>query len=87
MVEVKEEIGLKEACKLLNVGKFTVMKYVNQGLIQYRNVSSPDSSRNKYKFLLADVLAIRNNYQVGQGIKKEQAVKPAHKRKYRYIDD
>ena len=61
--ELPKEVSTAEAARILGVSKDTVLKLKEAGLLEYRNLAPPTSIRGVFRFLLASVLELRNNYQ------------------------
>ena len=57
------EVSATEAARILGCSKDTVLKLKEAGLLEYRNLAPPTSIRGVFRFLLASVLELRNNYQ------------------------
>ncbi|MGE3806203.1 MAG: hypothetical protein AB7K24_16150 [Gemmataceae bacterium] len=64
--DVPDEVSTAQAAKILGVSKDTVLLYKNYGLLEYRNLASPTSSRPVYAFTLRSVLAIRTSYSTDE---------------------
>jgi hypothetical protein len=60
------EVGVGEAAKLLDVDAKTVRRYIADGVLPYRNIAPPSSSRTAYRLRLADVMAMRMSYRIDQ---------------------
>jgi hypothetical protein len=58
-----KEVGTAEAAKMLGVSKDTVLKLKAEGLLEYRNLAPPSSSRPIYAFRLSSIMALRNQYR------------------------
>jgi hypothetical protein len=62
-VTLPEEVSTARAASILGVSKDTVLKLKSAGLLEYRTLGSPDSSRPVYAFTLRSVLEVRTTYQ------------------------
>lgn len=56
------EVSTSEAAKLLGVSRDVVLAYRAEGLLPYRNVSPPSSSRPSYRYPREAVMRLRNSY-------------------------
>jgi hypothetical protein len=61
--EPPQEVGTAEAADILGVSKDTVLKLKAAGLLEYRNMAPPGSSRPIYAFTLRSVMALRTGYE------------------------
>jgi hypothetical protein len=61
--ELPTEVSTAEAARILGVSKDTVLKLKAAGLLEYRNMAPPDSSRPVYAFALRSVLELRTSYE------------------------
>jgi hypothetical protein len=61
--ELPKEVSTAEAARILGVSKDTVLKWKAAGLLEYRNLAPPTSSRGVFRFLLASVMELRKGYQ------------------------
>jgi hypothetical protein len=59
------EVSLAEAARIANCDKKTVIRYLRDGVLQWRNIAPPSSSRPTYRIRLDTVLAIRTTYRSG----------------------
>ena len=57
------EVSAKEAARILGCSKDTVLKFKDAGLLEYRNLASPKSSRPLFRFRLESVVRLRTEYQ------------------------
>ena len=60
-----KEVSTNEAAQILGCDKKTVLKYIDQGLLEWRDMSPPSSTRPTYRLKLDSVLRLRNSYRVG----------------------
>src|SRR5262249_45353143 len=58
------EVGTEKAGRILGVSKDTVLQLRAAGVLPYRNIAPPGSTRPVYRFPLADVLRVRQDYQI-----------------------
>ena len=61
--EPPQEVGTAEAAEILGVSKDTVLKLKAAGLLEYRNMAPPDSSRPVFAFTLRSVMELRTSYE------------------------
>jgi hypothetical protein len=61
--EPPQEVGTAEAADILGVSKDTVLKLKAAGLLEYRNIAPPTSSRPVYAFTLRSVMELRTSYE------------------------
>lgn len=76
--QLNEELSLREAAKELHCDPKTVIRYIEDGLLQWRNSAPPSSTRPRYRIKTDSVLQIRNSYRLGtpQAVEPERARKP-----------
>jgi hypothetical protein len=65
-LNLTEEITTAQASGILGVSKDTVLHYLEAGLLPYRNIAAPGSSRPVYRLPLPAVLEMRNRYEVAE---------------------
>jgi len=58
------EVSAKEAGRILGCSKDTVLKFKDAGLLEYRNLASPNSSRSRYRFRRESAEKLRTEYQI-----------------------
>lgn len=63
--ELPPEVSLIEAAHLLGVDKKTVIKYIRGGLLEWRNIAPPTSSRPTFRIKLDSVVNLRTHYSTG----------------------
>jgi hypothetical protein len=61
--DLPREVGTAETARILGVTKDTVLKYKDAGLLEYRNLAPPSSSRPLFAFSLVSVLKLRTTYE------------------------
>jgi hypothetical protein len=64
-LDLPPEVSLAEAASIANCDKKTIIRYMRDGLLEWRNIAPPSSSRPTYRVKLASVIALRTNYQQG----------------------
>lgn len=60
--DLPEELGTEKAARILNCSKDTVLRYKDAGLLEFRDLAPPGSTRPVYAFTLQSVLALRTGY-------------------------
>jgi hypothetical protein len=58
-----KEVTTKEAAQILGCDPKTVLKYLRSGLLAWRNIAPPTSTRAEFRFELKSVLAVRSAYR------------------------
>jgi hypothetical protein len=56
------ELSTEEVAQVLGCSKDTVLKLKQDGMLEYRNVAPPTSSRPVYRFTFESVRALRTSY-------------------------
>src|SRR5262249_8387409 len=64
--DLPAEASTKEAALILGCSKDTVLTYKEGGLLEWRDIAPPGSSRPVYRFALPSVLALRSSYNVDE---------------------
>jgi hypothetical protein len=64
--DLPREVSTADAARILGVTKDTVLKYKDAGLLEYRNLAPPFSSRPVFAFSLASVLKLRTTYETDE---------------------
>lgn len=64
--DLPREVATAEAARILSVSKDTVLKLKDAGLLEYRNMAPPFSSRPVFAFSLASVLKLRTTYETDE---------------------
>lgn len=88
-----EEVTTAAAAKLLGVSKDTVLKYRERGLLRFRDLAPPGSSRPNFVYPLAAVLELRTGYETESPAPprpaepRRQRVKGQRRYKHLDIDD
>jgi hypothetical protein len=65
-VTIPKEVSVDEAAKILGVARRTVTQYMEGGLLEWRDISTPKSSGPTFRLKLESVMKLRMNYQVGE---------------------
>lgn len=58
-----KEVSTEQASKILGVSKDTVLRLKDAGILEYRNVAPPMSSRPVFRFKLESLVEYRTSYQ------------------------
>jgi len=82
-LNLPEEVTTQQAAAILRCCKHTVLQYLEQGVLEWRNLAPPSSHRPVFRFTLRSVLELRLGYQRGSA-RPPQPVKPA---KFRHRPD
>src|SRR5262245_50082265 len=61
--DLPEEVSTERAAEILRCSKDTVLKLKAEGLLEYRNVAPPSSSRPVFAFTLRSVISLRTSYE------------------------
>jgi hypothetical protein len=64
-LNLPKEVTTREASEILGCCKHTVLQYLAEGLLEWRNAAPPSSLRPVYRFTVRSVLEIRLGYQRG----------------------
>jgi hypothetical protein len=86
-----DEVGTGQAAKLLGVSKDTVLAYREKGLLPFRDLAPPGSSRPDYRYPLTAVLELRTRYEVAEPPPAPAPKEPPRRRekgarKYKHLD-
>ena len=87
-LELPPEVSLSEAAEVLGVDKKTVIKYLRGGLLEWRNIAPPTSSRPTFRIKLESVLNLRTHYSTGPEIeqaKRRRVVPKRYESRYVHI--
>jgi hypothetical protein len=86
---VPEEVGTERAAQILRCSKDTVLRYKDAGLLEYRNIAPPGSSRPVFAFPLQSVINLRTTYErdepVAQLPKEPQRRRVRDQRRYKHL--
>jgi hypothetical protein len=63
--DLPEEVTAEEAAKILGTSNHTILKYREDGLLEWRNAAPQSSHRPTYRFTRESVLQLRASYQRG----------------------
>jgi predicted ArsR family transcriptional regulator len=74
------EVSTQEAAAILGCCKHTVLQYLEEGLLEWRNIAPPSSNRPIYRFTLRSVTELRLAYQRGSA-RPPQASKATEKKR------
>jgi hypothetical protein len=88
--DLPAEVGTAQAAKILGVSKDTVLAYRAKGILPFRNLAPPGSTKPAYMFPLAAVVKLRTTYEEEQPPFRVQA-EPSRRRvkgrqKYKHLD-
>jgi hypothetical protein len=64
-LELPKELSTAEAAAILGCCKHTILRYCEDGLLEWRNTAPSSSNRPVYRFTLRSVLELRLGYQRG----------------------
>jgi hypothetical protein len=89
-INLPEEVSTAQAARILGVSKDTVLAYREKGLLPFRNLAPPGSTKPVYVFPLEAVVKLRTTYQTEQPASPVQA-EPTRRRvkgprKYKHLD-
>ena len=62
-LNLPREVSTAEAAQILGCDRKTVQKYIHTGLLEWRDIAPPTSSRPEFRIKLDSVLAIRSSYR------------------------
>src|SRR5208282_5089923 len=87
--ELPEEVSTSAAARLLRCSKDTVLKYREAGLLEYRDMAPPGSSRPVFAFSLRSVIELRTTYEKDQPMPRlpveQQRRRISGQRKYKHL--
>jgi hypothetical protein len=63
LLQVGEECSVDFAAKVLGVDRKTVLKYIAEGVLEWRNAAAPSSTRKRYRVRMASVLRLCSAYR------------------------
>lgn len=61
-LDLPKELSLSQAAELLGVDKKTVARYIRDGVLEWRNIAPPSSSRPTFRIKLESALRFRTRY-------------------------
>jgi hypothetical protein len=64
-LDLPEEVSTKQAAAILGCCRHTVLQYLADGLLEWRNTAPPSSTRPVFRLTLRSVLELRRAYQHG----------------------
>jgi hypothetical protein len=70
-LDLPPEVSLAKAASIANCDKKTIIRYMRDGLLEWRNIAPPSSSRPTYRVTLMSVVALRMNYQHGSAARDQ----------------
>jgi hypothetical protein len=79
-LELPEEVSADQASKILETSKHTVLRLLEEGLLEWRNAAPPSSSRPVYRITLRSVLELRTSYRRGGMASPTPATQPRRRR-------
>lgn len=62
-LDLPKEVTTAEAARIFRCDTKTVLKYLRNGLLEWRDAAAPGSSRPYYRITLDSVLRLRTSYQ------------------------
>jgi hypothetical protein len=88
--DLPKEVSSKQAAQILGCSKDTLLAYKEAGMLEWRNLAPPASSRPTYRFSLKSVLAMRINYEVDEALPTSPTDSPRRQmrkqKKYKHLD-
>lgn len=86
-LELPAELTLTEAAEVLGVDKKTVIRYMHDGVLEWRNIAPPSSSRPTFRIKLESALKLRTGYQTetaseSPGKRPQATARPGYQSKY-----
>jgi hypothetical protein len=89
-LDLPKEVSTKQAAQILGCSKDTLLAYKDAGLLEFRNLAPPTSSRPTFRFKLKSVLALRTNYEVEEALPTSPTKSPRRQvrgqKKYKHLD-
>jgi hypothetical protein len=76
-LDLPREVSLAEAATIANCDKKTIVRYMQDGLLEWRNIAPPSSSRPTYRLKLASVVALRTAYCHESPVRHHRVDEPA----------
>src|SRR5207247_1191803 len=71
-LNLPEEVTAQAASEILGVSKHTVLRFLEDGLLEWRDAAPPSSARPVYRITLRSVLELRLGYRVGSATRQEK---------------
>jgi len=88
--QLPEEVSTVQAADILGVSKDTVLAYRQKGLLPFRDLAPPGSTKPIYMFPLEAVVKFRTTYQTEQPAPRQQNMPPRRRvkgeRRYKHLD-
>lgn len=88
--QLPPEVGTARAAEVLGVSKDTVLLYREKGLLPYRDIAPPGSTKPIYMYPLDAVVKMRTAYQTDQPAPRQQKEQPRRRlkgeRRYKHLD-
>jgi hypothetical protein len=78
-LDLPEEVTTRQAAEVLGCSKHTVLQYLEEGLLEWRNTAPPSSDRPVYRITLRSVLELRLGYR--RGARPAVPLKPIKQRR------
>jgi hypothetical protein len=91
-LELPEEVGTERASEILGVSKDTLVGYLKEGRLPYRDIALRSSSRPVFRIPLAAVLEMRTGHEVAEPPTAPLPREPVRRRakaareKYKHLD-
>jgi hypothetical protein len=76
-----EEVSTQQASEILGCCKHTVLQFLDDGLLEWRNAAPPSSNRPVFRFTLRSVLQLRLAYKTGSPRPPREEMKASPPRK------
>jgi hypothetical protein len=76
-LDLPREVSLAEAATIANCDKKTIIRYMRDGLLEWRNIAPPSSSRPTYRLKLTSVVALRTAYCHESPLRHHRVDEPA----------
>jgi len=58
-----QELSVPEAARILTVSRYTIYRYIREGVLSSRDVALPSSNRHCYRLLLVEVQNLKASRQ------------------------
>ena len=76
-LDLPQEVSLADAAMIANCDKKTIIRYMQDGVLEWRNIAPPSSSRPTYRLKLASVVALRTAYRRENPVSNHHVDDPA----------
>jgi hypothetical protein len=70
-LDLPPEVSLSDAARIANCDKKTIIRYLKDGVLEWRDIAPPSSSRPTYRIKLASLLALRTSYRSGHPSRRD----------------